>query len=193
MNSFVSAMATAWLLWLSPALNASIVPSVDHTFGTGSDSIFFVIDWNDGPDDNLNWRLDYTSGDYANVYDAMVDLENQDPNLSFTFNTDFGDPFLEGIAFDDGSSSHAVNTADASAPRDWISFWTGDAAGSSWTASSTGVAATSVTPGEAYGFNYEPDWNEPSSEPNAAIPEPAAVVLLLTGFGWLTWLRRTQR
>ena len=179
----------ACLLSLHTTVSASIVPSVDYTFGTGTESVFFVIDWNDGPDDNLNWQLNYTSGAYASVYEAMVDLDAQDTNLAFAFNTDFGAPFLEGMSFDDGSETHTADTTTDPLPRDWISFWTGPASGSTWTSSGTGVSDTPASSGTAYGLNYESDWNNPSSSPNA-IPEPGMIALCLGGIGVFAWLRR---
>jgi|GEM_PF-2474421 len=168
-----------------------IVNTVDRTFGTGSDHIYFVIDWNDGPDDSLNWRFNYNDGDYGSVYDAMVALETADSALDFVF-ADFGfGEYLDGMHYNDGSETHGVTAGTSPAPRDWISLWEGDASGSSWTSSSAGVTDITPTTGYAYGLNYEADWNNPSTAPNA-VPEPALVGLLLGGLGLTIWLRRAR-
>lgn len=189
MKALASAIATAALLSLSPALKASIVPSIDYTFGTGSESIFFVIDWNDGPDDNLNWQLDYSSGDFSSVYDAMVDLEGEDSNLTFDF-TDFGGTlgqFLDGIEFNQASPPIAHNQNRGTGFAETFGFFTGDAGGNTWTSSGTGISGTPVADGEAYGFSWGAS---PQPEPNAAIPEPGMLFLALSGIGILVWIRR---
>ena len=191
MKLTVQLLSAAWLWILASVSHASLVPSVDYVSGTGTASVYFVIDWNDGPDDNLNWQFRYNPGDFASVYDAMAALDAGDPNLSFTYDTTYGAPFLTGMDFADGGTSHSVDTTTASAPRDWISFWLGDASGTAWSSSGTGISATPVTEGYAYGFNYEPDWNQSSSEPNA-IPEPGMFAVCLGGAGVLLWLRRLR-
>lgn len=169
-----------------------IVGAIDRTFGTGPDQLYVVIDWNDGPDDSLTWRLDYTDGGYAGVHAVLLDLETLDSALDYLFQDFTWGIQVDGFDYDDGALTHSINTSTSPAPRDWISFWEGDASGSTWTAASVGVADLAPSPGRAYGFNVEADWNEPSSAPNA-IPEPTLVWLLAVGIGWLTWLRRVSR
>ena len=167
-----------------------IVSNIDATFGSGAENIFFVVDWNDGQNpDSRTWQLNFDSGAYGSVYEAMVNLELLDSALNFTFNTDWGDPFLEAIAFDDGIHMHHRDTTNGENPRDWWSFWSGDATGSTWEMSGAGVSLTSVVPGKAYGFSYEADWNHDPSAPNA-IPEPNMIALFVIGLGVFTWLRR---
>lgn len=185
-----TACAVACALVGALADASPFTPPVDFAFGSGEHEVYLAIDWRDASYPNaLVWSFSYESETLSTVYDLMLALEAADGGLSFGFNTDWGAPFLEEAVYDGSPLDLNRNTATSGASDYW-SFWEYDV-DTSWGFAGAGVSDTPLVPGSLYGFNYEPDWNDPSSPPGM-IPEPGVFTLVLLGIGVLSW-RRTRR
>jgi len=173
------------------ACASPLVPAIDRTFGSGSNSIVLAIDFNDGQSkDFVTWSYSFEEPPPGGtLHDFLLELGSLDTAFTYGF-TDHGwGIMVDRFAVLDAPVSHDKDATNADLPRDWWSFWTADSQDTVWTSSFSGVKDVTVTNGSVYGFNYEPDWNLAGSPPNA-IPEPGLAGLLLIGTGLLAWSRR---
>ncbi|MBU0677061.1 MAG: PEP-CTERM sorting domain-containing protein [Verrucomicrobia bacterium] len=200
-RSFWLSLATVFVLSVeSPAVPIVDFSDLDFEFGSGAYMAAFVVDWNDGTSaDSFTWSLNWDSAP-SSVADAMLALDSADPSLHLLF-TDFGPGlglFLDGAGFDaeasgipdyGGPNDHFKDRAGGWA--DTFSFWLGAASDESWTSSGSGISATPVQDGYAYGFAWNDTGGYPGPQPNA-VPEPGTPVLLVIGAGIVGVVRASK-
>ena len=187
------AVLTAWCALAGPLAFASpLIHSIDRSIGSGENTIFFAIDFNDGQTkDFVTWSFSYNAapGD-GTVHQALLELDQLDAGFTYQW-TDFGwGIFADGFTVEDPPVSHHQNRLD-NVEDEWaetFSFWTAGPEDQSWTESGSGISDVMIESGNLYGFS----WGEWPHPPPNAIPEPGVFTLVLLGIGVLSW-HRTRR
>ena len=180
---------------------------IQYWIGTGANEAAFVVDWNDWLEpQSLAWgyRWDGT----ATGEDMLMEIVTTDPDLFAKISEPGGfgvalyglgyDLEHDGFALSDGTVftnglaiTDPADGANALDPADhyregWFSegywsYWL-SADGADWNYSGTGMSGRTLTNGAWDGWSWAPRFDATApSEPVAAVPEPAALSILVLG------------
>lgn len=156
---------------------------VDQWVGTGSSECIIAIDWNSttGPYDTEFHLFGYRWDGAKTVAGALADIDTAFDEFQVT--TAYGGGFIDNIIYDQSAVDGDTHTAGTYAG--W--WWAGETqnGGQSWIGNGDGITAEYLWDGGIEGINVDgSNWGST----NMTIPEPATMILILTGL--LTARRR---
>jgi hypothetical protein len=182
------------------AAQAQNTPLITQTVGTGSNVSYFVINFDDGPNNSNNPSSDYVFAYHwdssaaptgETMLTALNQLTNPTLQVNQTYYASFDAYFVNGFTYTDHSQTGYYNSSADQAS--WV-YWVDDSG--TWQQSGSGVNGRTLFNGSYDGWTYYVGdsfaGDPPSPVTPSAAPEPSSLCVLVLGAAGLMLLVRRR-